>query len=93
MSTDKAKQTDPSRAKDPASDEAPAKSTSSASGEAPKRGAGRSTRERAEEKRQEKLELVQQQVDSGSLVIRSMTEEERERYPPRAERPNQRRGR
>ncbi|MGH2874454.1 MAG: hypothetical protein ACRDL5_18595 [Solirubrobacteraceae bacterium] len=53
----------------------------------------RTTAQRAEEQRQAKLELVRQQVKSGSLVIRQMTEEERRRYPPRAARPNQRRGR
>jgi hypothetical protein len=42
----------------------------------------KTTRERAEEKRQEKLELVRQQVENGELVIRQMTEEERRRYPP-----------
>jgi hypothetical protein len=47
------------------------------------RGVMKTTRERAEEKRQEKLELVRQQQESGSLVIRQMTEEERKRYPPR----------
>lgn len=40
-------------------------------------------RERAEEKREAKLDLVREQVDSGSLVIRPMTAEERRRYPPR----------
>jgi hypothetical protein len=49
----------------------------------------RTTREQAEQRRLEKLELVRQQVESGSLVIRQMTEEERRRYPPRAARPNQ----
>jgi hypothetical protein len=49
----------------------------------------RTTRERAEERRQAKLEFVRQQVESGSLVIRRMTEEERLRYPPRPARPNQ----
>jgi hypothetical protein len=44
-------------------------------------------RERAEEKRREKLELVREQVESGSLVIRKMTDEERRRYPPRPARP------
>jgi hypothetical protein len=38
-------------------------------------------RERAEEKRQEKLEQVRQQQENGSLVIRQMTEAERQRYP------------
>jgi hypothetical protein len=41
------------------------------------------SRERADQKRQEKLEHVREQVESGSLVIRKMTEEERQRYPPR----------
>ena len=52
-------------------------------------------RERAEAKREEKLELVREQVGNGSLVIRQMTDEERERYPPRAadEKPPRGRGR
>jgi hypothetical protein len=41
----------------------------------------KTARERAEEKRLEKLELVRAQVESGELVIRQMTEEERRRYP------------
>jgi len=41
------------------------------------------TRERAERKRQEKLDVVRKQVKSGSLVIRQMTDEERRLYPPR----------
>ncbi len=47
----------------------------------------KSARERAEEKRAEKLERVREQVASGSLVIRQMTEEERRRYAPVAPRP------
>jgi hypothetical protein len=43
----------------------------------------KTTRERAEEKRQEKLDLVREQVESGALVIRQMTPEERRQYPPR----------
>jgi hypothetical protein len=42
----------------------------------------KTARERAEEKRQEKLEFVAEQVENGELVIRPMTEEERRRYPP-----------
>jgi hypothetical protein len=45
----------------------------------------KSARERAEEKREEKLELVREQVQNGSLVIRKMTKEERRQYPPRPE--------
>ena len=49
-----------------------------------RRGDGvKTSRERAEEKRLAKLDLVRQQVESGDLVIRQMTEEERRRYPPR----------
>ena len=43
----------------------------------------KTTRERAEEKRQEKLAYVRQQLENGSLVIRQMTEAERILYPPR----------
>ncbi len=43
----------------------------------------KSTRERAEERRDAKLEQIREQVESGSLVIRTMTAEEREQYPPR----------
>ena len=38
------------------------------------------TRERAEAKRREKLEDVDEQVRSGSLVVRQMTPEERARF-------------
>jgi hypothetical protein len=37
--------------------------------------------DRAEERRQAKLELIRQQVSEGSLTIRKMTPEERKRYP------------
>lgn len=40
-------------------------------------------REKAEEKRQAKLEAIREQVDAGTLVIRAMTDEERQQYPPR----------
>lgn len=42
----------------------------------------KTTRERAEEKRQAKLDLIEEQVQSGTLVIRQMTAAERRRYPP-----------
>lgn len=45
------------------------------------------TRQRADQKREEKLANVRQQVESGSLVIRKMTDAERERYPVRPPRP------
>jgi hypothetical protein len=36
-----------------------------------------------EERRREKLDLIDQQVKEGSLVIRKMTPNEREKYPAR----------
>jgi hypothetical protein len=47
----------------------------------------KTTRDRAAEKREEKLALVREQVANGSLVIREMTAEERRRYPPRTAEP------
>jgi hypothetical protein len=44
-------------------------------------------KERAEEKRREKLAAVEEQVRQGSLVVRQMTDEERERNRPRPPRP------
>lgn len=48
----------------------------------------KTARERAEEKRQEKLKFVAEQVENGELVIRQMTDEERRRYPPPPSQPN-----
>jgi hypothetical protein len=42
------------------------------------------TARRQEKRRQEKLDLIQQQIDEGSLTIRQMTPEERAKYPPRS---------
>jgi hypothetical protein len=55
----------------------------------------KTTRERQDERRQQKLDEIQRQVQSGSLVVRQMTAAERERNPPRprhtrAERPPRR---
>ena len=43
--------------------------------------------ERAEEKRRQKLEEMQAQIRDGSLVVRKMTPDERERNPPAPPRP------
>jgi hypothetical protein len=43
----------------------------------------KTTRQKAEERREAKLESVREQVQNGSLVIRKMTDDERERYAPR----------
>jgi hypothetical protein len=50
----------------------------------------KTTRERADERREAKLELVREQVANGSLVIRTMSDEERKQYPPVAARPPRR---
>ena len=65
--------------------QAPPASAAAPNGRAP----AKTTRERAAEKREAKLEFVRQQVEEGVLVIRRMTDEERNRYPPRAGRPNE----
>ncbi len=46
-------------------------------------------KERAEQKRQEKLDAIQEQLESGELKIRQMTDAERAKHPPR-ERPPKR---
>ena len=43
-------------------------------------------REREAEQRQAKLERMQEQVDAGSLVIRKMTDAERERFSKHSKR-------
>ena len=47
----------------------------------------KTARDRAEEKRAEKLESIREKVEDGSLVIRKMTDEERRRYPQRPVQP------
>jgi hypothetical protein len=46
---------------------------------------------RQQEKHEEKLKDIREQVSKGKLVIRQMTPDERKRYPPRP--PNTSRGR
>jgi hypothetical protein len=48
--------------------------------------------ERADEKRRQKLEEMQAQIRDGSLVVRQMTPDERERNPPAPSPRPQRRG-
>jgi hypothetical protein len=43
--------------------------------------------ERSEEQRRSKLADMQRQVKDGSLVVRQMTADERERNPPRPRKP------
>jgi len=49
-------------------------------------------REREAEQRRAKLEHIQEQVDAGSLVIRKMTDAERERFSRHAKRNEAERG-
>ena len=53
----------------------------------------KSQQQRAEEKRQEKLAEIEQQVKDGTLVIRQMTEKERAKNPPKPRQPRRGRGR
>jgi hypothetical protein len=53
----------------------------------PRGGQVKTTKERQEERRQEKLDDVQRQIRSGSLVVRQMTAAERARNPPRPPKP------
>lgn len=49
------------------------------------------TAQRALARREEKLKLVQEQIDDGSLTIRKMTDEERKKFPPRDPPPKKKR--
>ena len=49
------------------------------------------SRERAEQKRCEKLALIREQLDNGDLTIRQMTPAERKKNPPRAAKPKRKR--
>ncbi|MBM3667182.1 MAG: hypothetical protein FJW90_06815 [Actinobacteria bacterium] len=48
----------------------------------PERGKSE-TQKRQEKRTKEKLKLVQEQIADGSLKIRKMTKEEREKFPPK----------
>jgi hypothetical protein len=48
-------------------------------------------KERAEERRQEKLVALQEQIEDGTLTVRKMTKEERAKHPPRPRPANSRR--
>jgi len=50
-------------------------------------------KDRAEEKRAEKLALIRKQLASGDLTIREMTPAEREKHPPRPVEPKRKRNR
>ena len=52
----------------------------------------KTSRERQEDRRQEKLVAIQDEIDAGTLTIRKMTAKERAANPPRP-RPERGRGR
>jgi hypothetical protein len=43
---------------------------------------GKTVRQRQAERRRQKLEDMQQQIEEGTLTIRQMTPAERKRHPP-----------
>jgi hypothetical protein len=47
-------------------------------------------KERSEERRQEKLAAMQDQIEQGTLTVRKMTKEERKAFPPRPTAPKRR---
>jgi len=47
-------------------------------------------KERSEERRQEKLAAMQDQIEQGTLKVRKMTPEERKALPPRPTAPKRR---
>jgi hypothetical protein len=49
------------------------------------------SKERAEQKRREKLALIRKQLDNGELTIRQMTPAERKEHPPRPAEPRRKR--
>ena len=48
-------------------------------------------KERQDEKRQAKLKEMQEQIDSGDLVVRKMTAAERKKFPPKPPREKKKR--
>ena len=49
------------------------------------------SKERAQQKRREKLAMIREQLDSGELTIRQMTPAERKKHPPRPAQPRRKR--
>ena len=48
-------------------------------------------KERQDEKRQAKLDEIQEQIKSGDLVVRKMTAAERKKFPPKPPREKKKR--
>jgi hypothetical protein len=50
----------------------------------------KTVQERQQEKREEKLDLIRQQIKAGTLTVRKMTAAERAKYPARPAQPAKR---
>jgi hypothetical protein len=57
----------------------------------PEAKGSRTQKDRADQKRQEKLDLIRDQLDSGQLTIRKMTPAERAKNPPKPRPPKRQR--
>ena len=57
----------------------------------PEAKGAKTQKDRADQKRQEKLDLIRDQLDSGQLTIRKMTPAERKKNPPRPRPPKRQR--
>jgi hypothetical protein len=66
------------------------KESSKGSKKGPPKGSSPTAR-RQQKRREEKLALVQEQIEDGSLTIRQMTPEERKKYPPRTKKEGKKR--
>jgi hypothetical protein len=65
--------------------------TPPAKGATPPSKGSKTQKDRADQKRQEKLDLIRDQLDSGQLTIRKMTPAEREKNPPKPRPPKRQR--
>jgi hypothetical protein len=65
--------------------------TPPAKGATPPAKGSKTQKDRADQKRQEKLDLIRDQLDSGQLTIRKMTPAERKKNPPKPRPPKRQR--
>jgi hypothetical protein len=65
--------------------------TPPAKGATPPSKGSKTQKDRADQKRQEKLDLIRDQLDSGQLTIRKMTPAERKKNPPKPRPPKRQR--
>ena len=65
--------------------------TPPAKGATPPSKGSKTQKDRADQKRQDKLDLIRDQLDSGQLTIRKMTPAERKKNPPKPRPPKRQR--